>query len=250
VAPYRGRVAVDVGTGDGRYVYRSARANPDRFYIGIDADRRALSKVSERVHRRPEQGGLSNVLFVQAPVEGLPAELDGIADQIHVHFPWGSLLQAVATGERDVLLGLGRIAAPGAWLEVVFSIDEGRDAAELRRLGLPPLTEEYLESTLGSRYARAGWEVGERGVLPPSEWPFLETTWAKRLGAGDRGRMMFLVARGAARGQAPPPARGWRWRIVRHRRERSGAALAPCWEGEGKGPVAQTAGAVRPNHTG
>jgi len=60
-------VVVDIGTGDGRYVYRSARQNPDRFYIGIDVERRALEKVSERIHRRPGKGGLPNVLFVHAP---------------------------------------------------------------------------------------------------------------------------------------------------------------------------------------
>jgi tRNA G46 methylase TrmB len=27
---------VDIGTGEGRYVDRSARQNADRFYIGID----------------------------------------------------------------------------------------------------------------------------------------------------------------------------------------------------------------------
>jgi 16S rRNA (adenine(1408)-N(1))-methyltransferase len=79
-------VIVDIGTGDGLYVYRSARANPDKFYIGIDVQRRALEKVSERIHRKPERGGLPNVLFVQAPVEELPSELDDVADEIHIHF--------------------------------------------------------------------------------------------------------------------------------------------------------------------
>ncbi|SRR6266508_303826 len=73
---------------------------PDRFYIGINVERRALEKVSEQIHRRPEKGGLSNVLFVHAPVEDLPAELDGAAGEIHIHFPWGSLLRAVAIGEE------------------------------------------------------------------------------------------------------------------------------------------------------
>jgi 16S rRNA (adenine(1408)-N(1))-methyltransferase len=59
-------VVVDMGTGDGRYVYRSARSNPDRFYIGIDVERAALKKISEKIHRKPARGGLSNVLFVHA----------------------------------------------------------------------------------------------------------------------------------------------------------------------------------------
>jgi 16S rRNA (adenine(1408)-N(1))-methyltransferase len=159
-------VVVDIGTGDGRFVYRSARSNPDRFYIGIDVERRALEKVSEKIHRRPEKGGLPNVLFVQAPVEDLPHELDGCADEIHVHFPWGSLLQSVAVGEDRVLAGLRRIAAPGAWLEILIGIDDARDLGELRRLGIPPLTETYVAWELIPK-VRPGGVRGARRRHPP-----------------------------------------------------------------------------------
>lgn len=182
-----GGVVVDIGTGDGRYAYRSARANPDRFYIGIDVDRKALEKVSERIHRKPLKGGLPNVLFVHAPAEDLPRELDQVADEIHIHFPWGSLLRALAVGDAPVLGGLRRIAAPGAWLEILIGIDEVRDAGEARRLKLPPLTEEYLRSTLIPRYARAGFEVQDGGIITASEWPHLDTT-------GPRGCVGTIVA--------------------------------------------------------
>jgi ubiquinone/menaquinone biosynthesis C-methylase UbiE len=118
------------------------RANPDKFYIGIDVQPKALEKVSERIHRKHGKGGAANVLFVQARVEELPIELNDVADEIHIHFPWGSLLRSVAVGDEEVLRGLRRIAAPDAWLEVLIGIDEERDAAEARRLQLPALTEE------------------------------------------------------------------------------------------------------------
>jgi 16S rRNA (adenine(1408)-N(1))-methyltransferase len=191
-----GGVVVDVGTGDGRYVYRSARRNPNRFYIGIDVERSGLAKVSERIYRKPAKGGLPNALFVHASVEDLPVELDGVADEIHVHFPWGSLLRALAVGDEAILRGLRRIAAPGAWLEVLFGIDDVRDAGEARRLRLPTLTEEYVSSTLTPRYAAAAFEVDEAGIVPGSEWPHVETTWGKRLRHNDRRRLLFLVARG------------------------------------------------------
>jgi hypothetical protein len=57
---------------------------------------KALEKISEKIHRKPEKGGLPNVLFVQAPVEELPPELNQVADKIHIHFPGGSLLRSVA----------------------------------------------------------------------------------------------------------------------------------------------------------
>jgi 16S rRNA (adenine(1408)-N(1))-methyltransferase len=197
LAPTAGGVIVDIGTGDGLYVYRSARANPDRFYIGIDVQRKALEKVSEMIHRKPEKGGLPNLLFVQAPAEELPRELDHVADEIHIHFPWGSLLRAVTVGDEQVLAGLCRLAAPGGWLEILIGIDELRDSGEVARLELPPLTEEYVRSTLVPRYATAGFEVQESRIGSHGEWPHIETTWAKRLRNNTRRRLLVIVARAA-----------------------------------------------------
>src|SRR6185312_2067943 len=102
-------VIIDIGTGDGRFVYQSARQNPEKFYIGIDPNTPPLEKISEKIHRQPAKGGAPNVLFIQAAVEDLPAELDGVADEVHVHFPWPSLLRAVASGDVSVLRNLRRI---------------------------------------------------------------------------------------------------------------------------------------------
>jgi 16S rRNA (adenine(1408)-N(1))-methyltransferase len=48
-------VIVDIGTGDGRFVYQCARENPARFYIGIDANAKPLEKVSMRATRNPQR---------------------------------------------------------------------------------------------------------------------------------------------------------------------------------------------------
>jgi 16S rRNA (adenine(1408)-N(1))-methyltransferase len=191
--PTGGGVIIDLGTGDGTFVYQYARQHPDRFYIGIDAQSSALEKVSEKIHRKPAKGGTPNVLFIQAAVEDLPPELDGVADEIHAHFPWGSLLRALALGDEAVLRNLRRVCAPGAWLEVVIALDPERDRAEIERLNLSPLSPEFLETTLIPRYRAAGFEVVEYGSLPPSEWPHLQTSWAKKLRGAARP-LTYLTA--------------------------------------------------------
>ena len=193
--PTGGGVIIDLGTGDGSFVYQSARRHPDRFYIGIDAQSSAMEKVSEKIHRKPAKGGATNILFIQAAVEDLPSELDGVADEIHAHFPWGSLLRALALGDKVVLRNLRRACAPGAWLEVVIALDPERDRAEIERLGLSPLSIEFLETTLIPRYRAADFEVVEYGSLPPSEWPQLQTSWAKRLRSATSRQLSFLIAR-------------------------------------------------------
>lgn len=186
---------VDIGTGDGRFVYQSARENPTKFYIGIDPNVRPLVKISEKIYRKPAKGGAPNALFIQAAIEDLPAELDGVADEIHVHFPWGSLLRAVATADIALLRGLRRMCAPDALLEVVLGLDPERDQTEIERLGLVPLTLAHIDNVLTPKYAAAGFELTERAILPPSEWPEFNTSWAKRLHQNERRRITYLIAR-------------------------------------------------------
>lgn len=187
-------VVIDIGTGDGVFVYQSARRNPRKLYIGVDANPRALEKVSEKIHRKPAKGGLPNALFVQAAVEDLPPELDGVADEVHVHFPWGSLLRAVATGDQGVLENLRRICSPGALLEVVIGLDPEQDRGEMERLGLPPVSLAYIDSTLAPRYREAGFEVVERGLLAAPDWSRLQTSWAKRLQGGGNRSVFYVIA--------------------------------------------------------
>ena len=191
---------IDIGTGDGRFVYRAARLNPKKFYIGVDANPRPLEKVSEKIHRKPAKGGLPNVLFVQAAVEHLPDELDGVADEVHVHFPWGSLLRGVATGEEVVLQNLRRVCSPGAHLEVVVGLDPDRDRTEVERLRLPSLSTGYIDSVLAPKYRTAGFQIIERGVLAPAEWAQLKTAWAKRLGGGRGRTVLYVIAKAVETG--------------------------------------------------
>jgi 16S rRNA (adenine(1408)-N(1))-methyltransferase len=154
-----------------------------------------LEKISEKIHRKPAKGGLPNVLFLQASVEDLPQELNGVADEIHVHFPWGSLLRAVATGEASVLRNLRRVCAPEALLEVVIGLDPERDRTEIERLGLHPLTKDFIQTNLIPRYETAGWQMVEYGSVVATEWSRLKTSWAKRL-QGNAGRsVVYLIAR-------------------------------------------------------
>ena len=188
-------VVIDIGTGDGRFVSAAARANPNKFYIGIDANVRPLAKPSMKATRKPSKGGLPNALFVQAAVEDLPAELNGIADEIHIHFPWGSLLKAVATGDEAVLAALRRISAPECLLEIVIGIDSERDKTEIERLELPKLTPVVVHSYLIPKYLAAGFELIKQGSMDTPEWSQIETSWARKLQTGAKRLVTYLVFR-------------------------------------------------------
>lgn len=196
LSPHTGEgVVIDIGTGDGRFVSASAKANPNKFFIGIDANAKPLEKPSMRATRKPAKGGLPNALFVQAAVEDLPEELNGSADEIHIHFPWGSLLRAAVTGDPHFLAALSRLAAPECLLELVIGIDPVRDLSEVERLGLPVLDETYINGSLIPSYEAVGFSVVEHGILTAEEWWKLETSWARKLGGNDRRSVRYFVFR-------------------------------------------------------
>src|SRR5712691_4640741 len=77
-------VVIDVGTGDGNFVYGLARQRPETLCIGIDAARDGMEENAVRALRKPARGGVPNVLFVVAAAEEPPTELAGVADEIYV----------------------------------------------------------------------------------------------------------------------------------------------------------------------
>lgn len=186
-------IVIDIGTGDGRFVSAAAKANPDKFFIGVDANAKPLRAPSMKATRKSAKGGLPNAMFVQAAVEDLPEEFDGVADEIHIHFPWGSLLRAVTTGDDGVLRSLRRVAAPGGLLELIIGIDLKRDRAEMERLGVPELTPTVLHSFLIPKYTAAGFELRHCRSVDRAEWSKLHTSWARKLSPGAT-RNVTLIA--------------------------------------------------------
>ena len=185
-------MVLDIGTGDGRYVLKSAPLHPDKFFIGIDANAKPLAKASIRLERKPSKGGAPNAMFVQSAVEDLPEEFTGIATEIHIQFPWGSLLKAVLTAESVFVAELSRLASDAATLEIVVGLDPVRDATEIDRLGIAAPTPEMLRHFLLPRYDTAGFGLLEFGILAQAEWSALETTWARTLQASSSRKVMMI----------------------------------------------------------
>jgi 16S rRNA (adenine(1408)-N(1))-methyltransferase len=167
---------VDLGTGDGRFVLHAARAQPHALVIGVDADAASMVEASRRAARRRD--GLPNALFVVAAVERLPVELDGIVDEIRIHFPWGSLLRGIVRGEPAVLGPVARISRDGTVLRVLWSLTDRE-----RGIGLPAFDPVELRHRLDA----FGFELEQLREATGAEVADAGSSWAKRLGVG-RGR--------------------------------------------------------------
>ena len=188
---------MDVGTGDGRFPYERARRDPASFYIGIDPDATTLAEYAYRASRKPARGGLTNVLYVVAAVEQLPPELHGIADVVHVNFPWGGLLRGLLRPDEAVLRALHGLAAPAARVELVLCYDPEQDSAAAAGDPLTPPDKRYIDDVLSPAYAASGIVVTDRQRLGRDEALAIPSTWGRRLLHG-RPRDAWLIVGQAA----------------------------------------------------
>jgi 16S rRNA (adenine(1408)-N(1))-methyltransferase len=174
---------LDIGTGDGAYVYKAARKDPQRFYIGLDANAENMMAFAKKASSSMKKGGLSNLLYVVASSENLPEELNDLVDHISILFPWGSLLRAVAAPEQGFLEGLRRLARPKATFKALYSYESEIERKVIDEFALRALCKESLDA-LKYDYRRAGFSIKWRMVPQAELKGFPTTTWAKRLAYG------------------------------------------------------------------
>ncbi|HEX9060241.1 MAG TPA: hypothetical protein VF941_08675 [Clostridia bacterium] len=157
VVPENFQVALDIGTGDGRFIYKKAKENPDTFFIGIDSAAENMFEYSSKIMKKPSRGGLSNAAYIVAGAEELPDELSGIASCIYINLPWGSLLEGIVKGDSLILDNITKIAAaPKSSLNMCFSYSILLEAGEIGRRELPELSEEYVRAELEPLYLKKG----------------------------------------------------------------------------------------------
>jgi 16S rRNA (adenine(1408)-N(1))-methyltransferase len=190
------RALVDVGTGDGRFVLRTARERPDWLVAGVDPVADAMREASWRAGRKPPRGGAANAWFLVHALEALPAALAGAADEVTVNFPWGTLLEAVTTPRAEGLAALRELLKPGGELAVTLNRTAQLDQAYAGRLGVPVLDDAHLGDALPRAYRRAGLlaipEGAARDGGDPGSGASGRTSWGRRLVEGS-GREVAVV---------------------------------------------------------
>ena len=177
-------ILLDLGTGDGRFVRWMAENHPDRFVIGLDACRENL--------REHSQVKLPNALFVIANAQALPRELCGIAAQISINFPWGSLLDGLLNNDPALMRGLADVAAANATIAVHLN---GGALAEAGR------TLEAGADRIYGVLRGAGWRVRTPSLMDARNLRNFPSTWARRLAFGRDPRALALQGRLAVKMQ-------------------------------------------------
>jgi len=183
-----GKVIVDIGTGDGRFVYAGAKTHPENLYIGIDP----ILKQAEKYKSKANKERLKNLKFIRASVENLPDEVSGVADKVFVNFPWGSLLAGVAKGEKNLAKNISGVLKKGGRLYITFGYSSTSEPGETKRLELSNLSEDELHDEIIPAFKKAKLKLNKVVTLGKSEIFEMESSWAKKLTFG-RERKIYRL---------------------------------------------------------
>lgn len=183
-----------MGTGDGVFAYRMAKAQPDTLVIGLDSNAENLRDISHKASLKPTKGGLQNVMFGQVSLEEAPGELAGLADSVSVILPWGALLGAVARPDLESLLKLAALCKPNAKVTILYGYGL-QDQSMITSLGLPALrgqNSDYLQSRFGSSYLASGFKMKFQYVSVETVRD-LPSRWAKKLAFSGQDRVFVRI---------------------------------------------------------
>jgi hypothetical protein len=160
-----------------------------------------MAESSLRAARPEHKGGLSNALFVVAAAERLPPELAGIAAEVTIAFPWGSLLRGTLALDdaAQAAIGIAGLVAPGGRVRALVSIDP-RDRLDL------PAPADTPASELAARWCGYGLRLRDWRPATEPEIAAAGSTWARRLRAGRDRSVWRLELHRPARPQPPVPA--------------------------------------------
>ncbi len=176
------RVAVDVGTGDGRFAYHLASSDPQLLVVGLDALAEPMGERAATGARKPPKGGRPNLVFVHAAIESRPDELAQVADEVYVLLPWGGLLEGIVLARDDVLAGIARLSRPGSRVHVILNGEIWVDSTPTRYESLPVPTPQYVADVVAPAFARHGVTLEPARYATAEEAKSLPTTWARKLG--------------------------------------------------------------------
>lgn len=183
-------VSLDIGTGDGRFVVDSARAAPDRLWIGVDPVAENMADSARTASASPRKGGVANAIFLRGSAEQLPGPLAGIADRITVNYPWGTLMRYVALPDEARLGQIVACGKPMARLTVYLNYSVFQDADYLDRLGLSGAPDPATDPAILDGYVATGCEPPQRRTFAGD--PPFRSQWGRQLTRGS-DRLSLLI---------------------------------------------------------
>ena len=180
---------LDIGTGDGRFVYKMAKENHEKLFVGMDPSQKQLEIYSKKINKEK----LENVLLVLGSVEIPPQELIGKFDEIYINFPWGSLLGGIATANTKIVETICKFCKPYSQIEIIFGYSDEAEPTEYERLQLEKIDQELIANKIVPEFSKFGFKLEHLEELRKEVLVKIGSSWAKKLKFG-QDRKMFRLA--------------------------------------------------------
>ncbi|MBR4766713.1 MAG: 16S rRNA (adenine(1408)-N(1))-methyltransferase NpmA [Clostridia bacterium] len=187
------KICIDIGTGDGKNIYRKAKNDKGTFFIGLDPVKDNMVEIAVKMAKKPEKGGLDNALLVVSTAESLPEELYGTADRVTVLFPWGVLLEGIVKPEGKFINAVKKAAKIGAEFEFITTYSANCEENMMEIRGMPELSLDYFNGEYKDKLLKYGLTVQNVELLDNEFVKGFDSKWARRLAFG-RKRDFYRIA--------------------------------------------------------
>lgn len=181
------KAVLDLGTGDGRFVYKKTLEFRNTFFVGIDPAEKQLQVYSTKANRKK----LNNCMFIVGSIENMPNELYNSFDEIYINLPWGSLLEKIININENFVEKIQSLLKKHGSVYITFGYELELEPSETKRLKLPSIDEKYVKNNV-LPILKKHFQTVIFKQLTKKDVGKIETTWAKKLKFG-RDRNIYGI---------------------------------------------------------
>ncbi len=185
-------VVLDIGTGQGEFVYKEAKRNLNTMYIGIDISPDSMEEYSRKASKKTEKGGLENLIYILSDIENLSKALSSVVDNIYINLPWGTLRDGIVKGESNILDGIRKVAKNKGVLTIYTTYCHLYESKEIQYRKLPKLDIHYLSQILGKKYKDKDIIMTDLSILDNEDLKKVPTKWARKLAFGRKREIFYM----------------------------------------------------------
>lgn len=184
-------IHIDLGTGNGKFIYDLAVKDPNNLFIGIEPIASNLYEYSKKANKNK----LNNLIYIISSIENLGDDINGMADKVYINFPWGSLLEVIVKDLPELLNKISLLGKSGSEFHFTFAYSAIHEPVEIEKRNLPILTEEYLFTNIKKIYFKAGLSVETCINITPQEVNKFGTLWARKLFLGKSRDVYKIISK-------------------------------------------------------
>lgn len=180
-------LVIDLGTGQGSFVYFNACENKDIFYVGIDSCRDSMKKYGVKQYKNK----VDNILYCVMNAQKMDEVLYNKFSKVYINLPWGSLLQGLFKEEFNIINTISLLLRSCGEVRMCFSYDDRFEKCEIEKRELPFLDDDYFKNEFIPMYLRYGIKIEDINYISKEEIDF-RSKWMHVL-TESKSRKFYII---------------------------------------------------------